>query len=436
MNDSDSTSAVPGNLDSAARQADTIRTLFGSPRLCIEPVLNGSSVDEVLSNPRIAIVDDEPINIKVVQKHLKLAGYQQFFTTEDSTRAMDLIRTEFPDVVLLDIMMPQVSGLEILAELRQTDEFIDLPVIILTAATDTATKMEALRLGATEFLGKPVDAAELEARLCNVLIAKAHRDRVKSYAWELEIEVAVRSAELAAAHHEVVQCLAKVGEFRDNETGNHVLRVGRYAEIIASRMGLGSEFAERIRQAGALHDIGKVGVPDSILCKRGKLDAAEFEVMKHHCKLGRDAFLMQGDGGHPAASASRSPAEQLVAPVGNSPILRMAASIAYTHHEKWDGTGYPRGLRGEDIPLEGRITAVADVFDAVTSPRPYKPAFSLEKSLAIMKDGSGNHFDPAVVEAFFAELDEIVTVYSQYADLPDDSSADADYPQIPVASIH
>jgi len=208
----------------AAGQVESMRTMFGSPRIAVAPVLNGASADEVISNPKIAIVDDGPINIKVVQKHLQLAGYRQFFTTTDSTRAMDLIGQEHPDVVLLDIVMPQVTGLEILEKLRQTEEFVDLPVIILTAANDQETKLTALRLGATEFLGKPVDAVELQTRLRNVLTVKAHQDRLKNYAWELELEVAARSNELAQAYREVVHCLAKVGEYRDNETGNHVFR--------------------------------------------------------------------------------------------------------------------------------------------------------------------------------------------------------------------
>ncbi|MGQ9574422.1 MAG: response regulator, partial [Thermoguttaceae bacterium] len=249
MNGPDWAPPAPQDMTCPADQVQSLRVLFGAPRLALEPVLHGSSADEVISNPRIAIIDDEPINVKVVQKYLKLAGYQQFCTTTNATRAMEMIRAEQPDVVLLDIMMPGVSGLEILAELRQSERFLDLPVIILTAACDRDTKLNALRVGATEFLGKPVDAAELELRLRNVLVTKAHRDRIKNYAWELEREVAIRSAELAQAHREVIQCLAKVGEYRDNETGNHVIRVGRYAAIIAEKLGMDAEFVGRIQQA-------------------------------------------------------------------------------------------------------------------------------------------------------------------------------------------
>ncbi len=410
-------SAVPQDFSSLAEKVEAMRVLFGAPRIAQEPVLHGSSADEVISNPRIAIVDDEPINIKVVRKYLKLAGYQQFFTTTESTQAMDLIRAERPDVVLLDIMMPQVSGLDILREVRQTEEFVDLPVIILTAASERETKLNALSCGATEFLGKPVDAAELELRVRNVLTVKAHQDRLKSYAWELEREVAIRSTDLAQAHREVIHCLAKVGEYRDNETGNHVVRVGRYAAILAQRLGRNKELVGRIQQAAALHDIGKVGIPDAILLKPGKLDAAEFQAMQRHCGYGRNiCAATHGEGS--ITFESHASAGSKIAASGTSPVLMMAAVIAHTHHEKWDGSGYPRGLVGEDIPIEGRITAVADVFDALTSQRPYKPAFPLERAFEILKQDRGRHFDPMVIDAFFDALDEIMAVYDECRDHP------------------
>lgn len=394
-------------------QVDEIRSLFGSPRFALEPLQHGSSVCEIVSNPRIVIVDDEPINLKAVCEHLRMAGYQQFFTTSDSTQAIDLIRAERPDIVLLDILMPRVSGLDILNQLRESEEFFDLPVIILTAATDHETKLKALESGATEFLTKPVDSVELMVCLKNVLAMKAHLDRLKSYAWDLELEVAVRATELSQSHREVVQCLAKVGEYRDNATGQHVMRVGRYAEIIARQMGFDKEFVGRIRQAAPLHDIGKVGVSDAILLKPGKLDAVEYAQMQKHCGYGLEVC------GAPAIESDvpfKSHA-QPGAPIGRqgtSPLLRMAGVIAMTHHEKWDGLGYPQGLVGEEIPMEGRITAIADVFDALTSKRPYKPALPLEECLAVIRENRGIAFDPAVVDAFFDRIDEVVRVYREY----------------------
>ena len=264
---------------------------------------------------------------------------------------------------------------------------------------------------------------ELEARLRNVLTVKAHQDRVKRHGWELEREVAVRSAQLTEAHLEVVRCLARVGEYRDNETGKHTLRVGRYAEILAIHWGLGKEFASRIREAAPLHDIGKVGIPDSILLKPGKLTEAEFVQMQQHCEHG-GGMCAGVKPGPISAAGSHTTAGRNILAVTQSPLLRMAGSIALSHHEHWDGKGYPQGLKGEEIPIEGRITAVADVFDALTSKRPYKPAFSLEKSLETIRAESGSHFDPNAVAAFLAGLDEVVSVYHEYAD------------QVPEALIH
>lgn len=409
----------------AIQQVESMRTMFGTPRISIAPVLNGSTPDSVVANPRIAIVDDDPINIKVLQKHLKLAGYRQFFTTTDSREAVGMIRAQEPDVVLLDIMMPHVSGLDILRELRGMQSFVDLPIVILTAASDRETKLEAVRLGATEFLTKPVDTVELEARLRNLLALKAHRDRIRQYTWELEIEVAARAAELADAHREVVQCLALVGEYRDNETSHHTLRVGRYAEIMALRLGLGPIIAARVRDAAALHDIGKVGIPDAILLKPGKLDAAEWAIMQRHCEKGRSICSPRGDDPDPVPELPDL-GDSAILGGGNSPILRLAASITYTHHERWDGSGYPRGLAGEAIPIEGRIAAVADVFDALVSNRPYKSAMPLGEAIELIRKGRGTHFDPAVVDAFLAGMDEIVNVHRTLADasFPRESRAD------------
>jgi putative two-component system response regulator len=406
--------------------------MFGSPRPALDPILQGTHPSEMLSNPKIVIVDDQPINIAVVRKYLKIAGYTRFATTTDSRQATSLIAQEWPDVVLLDIMMPYLSGLDILAELRRDERFSDLPVIILTAATERQTKLDALKLGATEFLHKPFDAAELETRLRNVLNLKAHQDRLKNYAWELELEVAVSSAELLEIHREVVHCLARVGEFRDNETGKHVRRVSRYAAIIAECLGQSREFVERIGEAAALHDIGKVGIPDAILLKPGKLDENEFAAMKGHCDYGRHFCTLETPG-EKQGFLSHAATGQAIFNGSRAPILQMAAVIAHSHHERWDGTGYPQQLRGEQIPLEGRITAVADVFDALTNARPYKRPLSLEASLDIILAERGTHFDPRVVDAFFSGVDQIIRVYCEERDDADGSECCAPQPA-PVLS--
>lgn len=400
-------------------QVSALRALFGA----IRPANHSGRVDSgeperPIKDPCIAIVDDQAINVKIVQKYLKLAGYGRFVSSTDAREAIALIDREEPDIVLLDIMMPYVSGLDILAELRRGDKHADLPVIILTAASEKQTKIEALKLGATEFLLKPIDSAELDARVRNVLTVKAHQDRVKRHAWVLEAEVAARSAELVAAHREVVQCLAAVGEYRDNETGQHVVRVGRYAEVIAQYQGMSKEFCDRIRDAAPLHDIGKVGIPDCILRKPGKLDDLEFKQMMRHVEYG-ETICSHGHCHQGGTTASHTAIGLAVTRVGGSPILQMAGTIAHTHHERWDGKGYPRGLQGEAIPIEGRITAVADVFDALTSHRPYKKAFPLDKSLEIIDQQRGTQFDPGCVDAFFAGIERIIAVYHEFADAVD-----------------
>ncbi len=405
----------PQVLGTQESNMEALHTIFGTRKPPLEPVVCGSSPESVITDPRIAIVDDEPVNVRVVRRMLMLAGYQQFFTTSDSTEAMELIRSCRPDVLLLDIMMPVVSGLDILGQLRADECFVDLPVVILTAATDRQTKLDALRQGATEFLNKPADAVELETRIRNVLRMKAHQDRLKHYAWELELEVAIRTTELVHAHLEVVECLAKVGEYRDTDTGNHVVRVGCYAGIIARHLGLPLELAERIRLAAPLHDIGKVGIPDAILHKPGRLDELEMQQMQQHSRFGQRLCSSEPeDAAKGFISHSRAGID--IVAKASSPVLQMAATIASTHHEKWDGTGYPNGLAGEAIPLEGRIAAVADVFDALCSPRPYKRPFSREKALAIIQEGRGTHFDPAVVDAFLKGLKDILAAQEEFAD--------------------
>ena len=394
-----------------------LQAVLGSPGPALEGVFAGCPAGSAASSARIAIIDDEPINIKVVRRHLALDGFQNFATTSDPTEAIGLIESTQPDVVLLDIMMPHVSGLDILRQLRADDRYIDLPVIILTAATDRDTRLAALEAGATEFLGKPVDAVELKTRLTNVLRIKAHQDQIKRHACELELEVAIRTTQLMQAHLEVVECLAKAGEYRDTETGNHVLRVGIIAEIIARQMGLDSVLVERIRLAAPLHDIGKLGIPDDILHKPGKLDEAEMSIMRRHAEFGRQMCTTPPEETTTFVSHALAGAE--IVSRASSPILHLAGCIAYTHHEKWDGTGYPEGLSGESIPIEGRITAVADVFDALCSKRPYKAAMPIEEALSILREKRGTHFDPAVVDAFFACLDQILEARREFADGPE-----------------
>ncbi len=363
----------------------------------------------------ILIVDDEPLNIEVVRRYLEIGGYRNLISTDHAGQALPLMGLNRPDLVLLDIHMPEINGLQILAAIRSDESLCRTPVIILTGSSDPDTKLIALQAGATDLLPKPVHSEELLARLGNVLKVKAYQDRLYRHSEELEEAVRRRTSELEASRLDVIHCLARAAEFRDDDTGQHVIRVGRYARVIAERLGFSQRELDIIEPAAQLHDVGKIGIADAILLKPGKLTPEEFEMMQKHCGFGkkiaepvsdRDAVLLRN---HTDIGAR-------IMNTGSSPILEMARRIALTHHERWDGTGYPLGLAGEDIPLEGRITAVADVFDALSSKRPYKPAFPLQKCFAIMAEGRGTQFDPEILDAFFDRRDDIIQVQINSAD--------------------
>lgn len=385
----------------------------------LRPPLSSSTTSAPAVKPvagKIMIVDDEPINIKVARKYLSMAGYSEFVVASDATKALALIRTERPDVILLDVVMPQVSGIEILANIRADSTISYLPVLILTAAVDSATRRLALNAGATDFLSKPVDPDELIPRVRNALILKAHHDQMQQQAQKLEALVQERTKELVKAKLAVVHCLARAAEYRDNDTGRHVLRVGAYVGIIARQLGLTTAQVELLEMASPLHDIGKIGIPDSVLLKPGKLDADEFSIMQKHCAMGRQVFDVVSGGDREIWKQHVELGAKIIGENNESNLLNMAATIALTHHERWDGSGYPLGLAGEDIPLEGRITAVADVFDALSSKRPYKPPFPCDKCFTILEEGRGTHFDPKILDAFFARKKDVVEVQIRYAD--------------------
>lgn len=396
--------ALFDELRTASLDADVSNSYFGVPE----------ASDELVLLSKIMIVDDESYNIQVFQKHLELAGYRYFVAVSDSTQAISMIQRERPDLILLDIMMPSVDGLEILEQLRSTSEHRHLPVLVLTASTDPGTKQRALELGISDYLNKPVDYEDLRLRVHNALLLKVYQDRLTRHAELLEEVVAKRTAELAASRQEIIRCLARAGEFRDTDTGNHVVRVGKYVGLIARELGFDHQRVELLEQAAQLHDLGKIAIPDEILRHPGKLSHDQFELMKKHSLLGRDIMQpMDTRDADYLAQHSQLGAELLA--VRSSPMLETAALIALTHHEKWDGSGYPIGLAGEDIPIEGRMTAVADVFDALSSKRPYKEAMPREKCFAIMKSERGTHFDPDLLDAFFSRADEIVQIQIDYA---------------------
>lgn len=366
---------------------------------------------------KIAIIDDEKLNILAVRKHLQKAGYANFVTTDDSTKALDLLRTERPDVLLLDILMPQVSGLDILHVMQHDAALQSIPVLIMTATSEIEVKRICLDLGASDFLAKPLDPTDLAPRVRNTLASKMAQDRLTAHAAHLESEVRRRTAELTASREEIVHCLARAAELRDDDTGHHVLRVGKYVGVIASELGFDENQIEVIELAAQLHDMGKIAIPDAILHKPGKLDDREREQMKKHCAFAREMLQPLADDEKHVLKRHTSKGSEMLR-VSSSPLLMLASKIAQTHHEWWDGSGYPLGLKGEDIPIEGRMTAVADVFDALSSERPYKKAFPREKCFEILQEDSGTHFDPRVLDAFFNRADEIVDIQLRFMDAP------------------
>ena len=352
------------------------------------------------SQRRVLIVDDDPLVVRMIEHHLTKAGFEDFVTSHRSLGVMDLLQTSKPDIAIIDVMMPGTTGLELLEEIRCDPGFRHLPVLIITSSHHESVKLDALEQGATDFIQKPLKAVELLPRVRNALMIKQQHDEVTAYSKLLENQVAARTAALAQAREEVIHVLACASEYRDHETGNHVIRVGRFAGLIARELGFDTKRVELIEQAAILHDAGKIGIADSVLLKPGKLTEQEFALMKQHCEFGKKILSAEPSDHCKVFEHSKRTQHP------RSPILEMAAVIAMTHHERWDGTGYPNGLSGTDIPIEGRITAVADVFDALSSSRCYKDPFPMDKCLKIMTDERGKHFDPTVLDGFLNRIEE------------------------------
>lgn len=380
-----------------------------APELGFQPVPRGLRAREVDRSAKIMIVDDEPLNVMTLRQHLRMEGYERFATTTNARDALHLIRAESPDVLLLDVRMPDISGIDILRVVGLDPALQHIPVLILTASTDPVVRKQALEMGASDFLQKPVDPDELLPRVRNAIILKKHHDMISGEAARLEQQVERRTRQLEATRQQLILCLARAAEHRDNDTGNHVIRVGRYTAIIARRLGYPEDRLEMLEHAAQLHDVGKIGIPDAILFKPGRLDPDEYDLIKRHCSLGKQIIQPIPEREWNILKTHTRIGESMLH-VRSSQLLMLAARIAQTHHERWDGKGYPLGLKGEDIPLEGRIVAVADVFDALSSRRSYKPPFPREKCFEIIGEGRETQFDPRVVDAFFGAAEEIIEV--------------------------
>ncbi|MFP5362731.1 MAG: HD domain-containing phosphohydrolase [Thermoleophilia bacterium] len=335
-------------------------------------------LQERLRGMRILVVDDIAVNVELLSRMLAQVGYVEVETATSAAAALQSCRRHLPDLLLLDIHMPVMTGYELLEALAPSIHSGQGPAVVVLTGDDTReARRRALAAGARDFIAKPFDHAEVLLRVRNHLESRHFQRALDEQNKRLESAVQTRTRELQASRVEVLDRLALVGEYRDDDTNRHARRIGRSALLLATSLELRAETLTLLEQAASLHDVGKIAIPDTVLRKPGRLTPAEVAVMQTHTSAG--GRILGGS---------------------RSPILQLAQRIALTHHERWDGTGYPAGLADDDIPVEGRVVAVADVFDALTHERPYKPAWSATDAAEEIVAESGTHFDPAVVEAF------------------------------------
>jgi putative two-component system response regulator len=344
----------------------------------------------------ILVVDDQSQNVELLEAYLIPGGYE-VVKAANGEEALKKLAEKPVDLILLDVMMPGMDGFEVTRRVRKDPLHRLLPIVLVTALKETEDRVKGIEAGCDDFLTKPVDKTELLARVRSLLKVKAYNDLLSNYRIELESEVNQRTIELKQAFEkiksaslETIYRLSMASEYKNDETGIHIRRISLYSAAIARKMGLDEKTVETILYASPMNDLGKIGIPDSILMKPSKLDAVEWEIMKLHTVIG--AKILEG-----------SEAE----------FIRMGESIALSHHERWDGYGYPNKLKGTDIPIAARVVAVADVFDALTSPRPYRKPFPTAEALSMIKEGGGSQLDPEAVDAFFAVQDEILAVKKQ-----------------------
>ncbi|MEM6992111.1 MAG: HD domain-containing phosphohydrolase [Myxococcota bacterium] len=354
----------------------------------------------------ILVVDDEPAMRRVLGRMLRAEGFDvvEAACGSEALALLDRLRV---DTILLDVMMPEMSGLELCRRIREDERTMHTPVVFVTAAIDREFRREARAAGADDFLSKPFDEFELLARVQNTVRVKLYYDGLAREREDLRVQIDHRARELEAAterlerlqsdldvaRSETIVRLAKAAEFRDDETAAHLQRMSHYCFLLGQRRGLDEYTCEMLRVASPMHDVGKIGIPDNILLKPGRLTPDEYQIMKQHAEIGYR--ILSGSA---------------------SPLVKLAATIAHTHHEKFDGSGYPNGLAGEDIPIEGRVAAVADVFDALTSKRPYKPAWSIEDAVGLLQKGRGAHFDPQLVDLFIDAMDDVLAIREEFRD--------------------
>ncbi len=347
----------------------------------------------------ILIVDDERANVVLLKKILASRGYSNVVGTQDPEKAFALYQEHNSDLILLDINMPVLDGYAVMEQFKKLTEKSLPPILILTAQHTQSFRQRALDSGAIDYVTKPFDALELLSRVHNLLEVQMAHKYMRYQNEILEQKVQERTREIHETQLQIVRRLGRAAEYRDEETGLHIIRMSKIAVVIARAAGMDSEQCNLLLNAAPMHDIGKIGIPDKILLKPGKLEADEWKIMQTHAQIGAD--ILSGN---------------------NSTLMLMAHDIAITHHEKWNGGGYPNNLKGENIPLVGRITALADVFDALTSTRPYKKAWSVEDAVKLITQESGQHFEPKLVDCMLNNIEEIVRIKDEYAE-PDNTSS-------------
>ena len=348
---------------------------------------------KILKDARILIVDDEIINVSILEELFEINGFQNIEGFTDPVKALELYKNIDFDIILLDINMPVMNGFEFMENIDVVDKKNPPPVLVLTALHDNQTRMQALTGGASDFVTKPFQSDEVICRVNNLLELHCAKKSLIHLNHDLERKVEERTQDFIQSQKEALRSLGAAAEFRDMDTASHTIRVGWYSRILGEKIGISGNDLEILFQAAPMHDIGKVGIPDSILLKQGKLTSDEWDIMKSHSEIG--ARILENH---------------------TSPLMLAAKEIAHCHHEKWDGSGYPYNLKGNDIPINARLVIIADIFDALTITRPYKDEWPLDKAIEYIRSESGNFFEPDLIKVFDDVVPEFIKIREKFKD--------------------